>query len=254
MKADSNNIAENVIFSGDPWRVEVLKKYLDNPIQVAFAREFNTYTGTYKGVKVTITSTGIGSPSAAIAMEEMYECGMKVAIRMGTVMAMNSHLLGKFLVPVGSIREESTSKTYVDASYPAIADFQLLQVINKTISDYGFEYENGLNCTMDGFYSQMKESKFSLERKTDIHHTFERLKKVGVSGIDMESSCMLVLGRLMNVKTASLTLVTVLENLSQVLEPVERSAKEETLCKLALESIYRFAILKETYYKKSIEK
>jgi uridine phosphorylase len=78
MKGTDKTIAPNVIFSGDPWRVEVLKEYLDNPQKVAFAREYNTYTGTYKGMPVTITSTGIGAPSAAIAMEEMYNCGMKV--------------------------------------------------------------------------------------------------------------------------------------------------------------------------------
>ena len=77
------NGCEICTFSGDPWRVEVVKKYLDNPKKVAFMREFNTYTGTYKGVEITVTSTGIGAPSAAIAMEEMYESGMQVAVRNG---------------------------------------------------------------------------------------------------------------------------------------------------------------------------
>ncbi|NLG93389.1 MAG: nucleoside phosphorylase, partial [Clostridiales bacterium] len=71
--ADTSTVAPYVLFSGDPFRVEVLKKYLENSQHVAFKREFNTYTGSYKGVPVTVTSTGIGAPSAAIAMEEMYE-------------------------------------------------------------------------------------------------------------------------------------------------------------------------------------
>ena len=91
MGASPETVAEYVIFSGDPWRVEVIKQYLDDPQKVAFLREFNTYTGTYKGIRVTVTSTGIGAPSAAIAMEEMYEAGMKVAVRMGTVMALQRH-------------------------------------------------------------------------------------------------------------------------------------------------------------------
>lgn len=73
MGVDKDTVAEYVIFSGDPWRVEVLKQYLDNPKKVAFQREFNTYTGTYKGVPITVSSTGMGAPTAAIAMEEMYE-------------------------------------------------------------------------------------------------------------------------------------------------------------------------------------
>ena len=82
MNANEKDIAEMVIFSGDPWRVNVLKNYLDDVKHIDFKREFNTYTGTYKGLPITVTSTGIGAPSAAIAVEEMYECGMKVAVRM----------------------------------------------------------------------------------------------------------------------------------------------------------------------------
>ena len=69
MGVDKENVAEYVIFSGDPWRVEVVKQYLDHPQKVAFKREFNTYTGTYKGVRITASSTGMGAPTAAIAME-----------------------------------------------------------------------------------------------------------------------------------------------------------------------------------------
>ena len=108
MGGSPETVAKHVLFSGDPWRVEVLKQYLDNPKQVAFMREFNTYTGTYKGLPVTVTSTGIGAPSAAIAMEEMYECGMEVALRMGTVMALQDDMLGHFIVPIGSMRRATT--------------------------------------------------------------------------------------------------------------------------------------------------
>ncbi len=99
MKGNRESIAPYVIFSGDPWRVEVLKEYLDNPQHIAFLREFNTYTGTYKGIPITVTSTGIGAPSAAIAMEEMYECGMKVGVRMGTVMSLIDETLGHYIIP-----------------------------------------------------------------------------------------------------------------------------------------------------------
>ena len=71
LKCDDKDIAKYVIFSGDPWRVNIIKKHLDDVKHIAFSREYNTYTGNYKGVKVTISSTGIGAPSAAIAMEEM---------------------------------------------------------------------------------------------------------------------------------------------------------------------------------------
>lgn len=238
--AEKANVAKNVLFSGDPWRVEVLKEYLEAPRKVAFKREFNTYTGTYKGVGVTVTSTGIGAPSAAIAMEEMYQCGMETAVRMGTVMALEDHMLGKFIIPLAAMRREGTSASYVDVSYPAVADIDLVNCMNQTVTDMGAEYKNGLNCTMDGFYSKMHDSRFSKEQGKDMTETFEELKKLKVTGIDMESSCLLTLGRLMGVRTCVVTMTTVLENLKETLKGQERTDAEDLLCRVALEGICRF--------------
>lgn len=241
MGASSDEISEYVLFSGDPWRVEILKNYLENPKKIAFLREFNTYTGVYKGQKITITSTGIGAPSAAIAMEEMYECGMKVAIRMGTVMSMQDDMLGHFITPIASMRRESTSKTYVEISYPAVADLELVNILNKTANDFGKRSLNGISCTMDGFYTQMHDSKFSKECNLDMQPIYDQLKKLHVSGIDMESSCMLTIGRLMGVKTAVITMVTVLENLKDTLKGQDRKDAEDLLCRVALEGIWRYS-------------
>lgn len=240
MGAYKSTIAKYVLFSGDPWRVEVLKQYLEEPKKVAFLREFNTYTGKYKGVEVTVTSTGIGAPSAAIAMEEMYEAGMEVAVRMGTVMSLNDDMLGKFIIPIAAMRREGTSLSYVDSSYPAVADIDLLNCMNETVTQMGSYYINGLNCTMDGFYSTMHDSKFSLESERNMQQTFDELKKLKVVGIDMESSCMLTIGRLMGVKTCVVTMTTVLENLKDTLKGQDRKEAEDLLCRVALEGIYNY--------------
>lgn len=237
---DKSTVAKYVLFSGDPWRVELVKKYLDNPKKVAFLREFNTYTGTYKGVEVTVTSTGIGAPSAAIAMEEMYDSGMEVAVRMGTVMSLKDDMLGKFMIPIAAMRREGTSLSYVEQSYPAVADVELLNCMNETVVNMGSSYLNGLNCTMDGFYSTMHDSRYSLEFGRDMTETFEELKKLNVVGIDMESSCMLTLGRLMGIKTCIVTMATVLENLKETLQGEDRKDAEDLLCRVALEGIYNY--------------
>ena len=242
MKVSENTVSKYVLFSGDPGRVERVVKNLDNVTHVAFSREFNTYTGVYKGIKITVTSTGIGAPSAAIAMEEMYEAGMKVAVRMGTAMALRDDMLGKFIIPSAAMRRESTSKTYVEEAYPAVADFELVQIMNETVKQAGREYVNGINCTMDGFYSQMHDSRFSLERKKDFAGIFDELRELHVSGIDMEAACMLTLGQLMGVKTCVVTMTTVLENLKDVLKGKERADAEQCLCDVALEGIYRYAM------------
>lgn len=240
LKAAPGKVAPYVIFSGDPWRVEVLKKYLDAPDHIGFFREFNTYTGTYKGIPITVTSTGIGAPSAAIAMEEMYESGMKVAVRMGTVMALQDDMLGHFIIPIGAMRRESTSKTYVEESFPAVADLDIVNAMNRTVTSFGKQYLNGINCTMDGFYSQMHDSRFSKESGINMQATFDELKKLHVTGVDMESACLMTLGRLMGVKTCVVTLATVLENLKSFLKGQERIDAEDLLCRVALEGLFNY--------------
>jgi uridine phosphorylase len=241
MNGTEEDIASIVIFSGDPWRIEVIKKYLDDVKHIAFKREFNTYTGTYKGVPITVTSTGIGAPSAAVAMEEMYECGMKVAVRMGTVMSLIDDTLGDFIIPVGSVRRESTSKTYVEEAFPAVADFDLVNAMNKSVESFKKKHINGITATLDGFYSEMHDSKFSKEKKKDMNVVYEELKDIGVIGLDMESSLILTLGRLMGVKTAIVTVVTVLENLKAVLTGQDRPDAEELLCRVVLEGLYNYS-------------
>ena len=237
MKASSEQISKYVIFSGDPWRVNVFENLLTDVKKIAFAREFNTLTGYYKGVRVTATSTGIGAPSAAIAMEEMYECGMEVGIRMGTVMSLDDNLVGDFLIPLGSMRRESTSDCYVEKSYPAIADFELVQALNKAVVLNGCRYYNGVHCTMDGYYTDMKTSRFADEKGINPDKTMHELAGMKVIGVDMESSAMLVVGRLMGIKTGVITLATVSQNLNRMLEDQERTRMEELLCKVTLDAI-----------------
>lgn len=240
LKADRDSVSKYVIFSGDPWRVEMLSKNLDNPKHVAFAREFNTYTGSYKGVPITVTSTGIGAPSAAIAMEEMYNCGMEVAVRMGTVMGLRDDMLGKMFIPTGCMREEATSRTYVPVSYPAVADFELVDCMKRGSKEVGRDVVTGISATLDGFYSQMKESRLSKELGFDNSKTFAELKKYHIMGADMESACMLVLANLMGIRACIATMTTVLENLKEQLLGEARTKSEEDLCRAVLEGFVIF--------------
>lgn len=237
LRAAERKIAKYVIFSGDPRRVDTLAELLEDPQHVAFNREFNTYTGTYRGLPVTVSSTGIGAPSAAIAMEEMYQCGMEVVVRMGTTMGLRDDLLGKLVIPTGVMREESTSATYVPISYPAVSDPELIDCMNKSVQRNGRRYVNGITCSMDGFYSQMRESRLSKAMERDIAATFQRLNKYHVLAVDMESSCMLVLAGLMGIKGCIVTMTTVLENLKAALQGDERKRAEEDLCRIVLDGL-----------------
>lgn len=235
------DIAKYVLLSGDPWRVDVLAKNLDNPRHIAFSREFNTYTGTYQGVQITVSSTGMGAPTAVIAMEELYECGMEVAVRMGTNMVLDKRNFGKYMIPIGAMREESTSIHYAPVSYPAIADAELVRYLTDGVRENGYEAVNGLICTMDAFYRDFRESKFSNECGIDIEGRINRLKAYGIDSIDMESSAIFTVARLMGVKSALIGLATVNANLQEFMYGEQKAKNEAVLCKVALDGLVKYA-------------
>ncbi len=239
------DIAKYVLLSGDPWRVDVLAENLENARHIAFSREFNTYTGTYKGVEITVSSTGMGAPTAAIAMEELYECGMEVAVRMGTNMVLDERNFGKYMVPVGAMREEGTSIAYAPLSYPAIADAELVRYLSEGVRDNGFEVVNGLVCTRDSFYTDFRESKFSLEKKVDILGSIDKLRRYGVDSLDMETAALFTIGRLMGVKVAMIALGTVKENLKEFMYGEEKKKNEAVLCRVALDGLVKYAKSRE---------
>ena len=241
LKAGKGDISPYVIFSGDPIRVGKIITFMDDIREVGISREFHTYTGVYKGVEMTISSTGIGGPSAAIAIEEMYACGMKVAVRLGTVMGLKDDLLGNFIIPAGAMRADGTSKTYVDTAYPAVADIDVLQSMNRSAGKHGFGFDNGLVCSYDGFYSQMRETALTDQIGIDVKKLLTDLRKINISGVDMESATILTLCRLMGIRGCVVTMTTVLENLKEYLKGNDRKQAEEMdLVKVVLDGVVDF--------------
>lgn len=237
LQATENDIGKYVIFSGDPGRVKQIISFMDEVKEIAVNREFHTYTGFYKGVKISVTSTGIGGPSAAIAVEEMYTCGMEVAVRLGTVMGLQEDLLGKFIIPTAVMRCDGTSKAYVDASYPAVADFQLISAMNESVLQNNLQYVNRLMCSLDGFYVEMKESRLSKKMSRNVLEKIDEVKNYNIAGIDMESATLLTLTSLMGIKGCVVTMTTVLENLKDYLKGDDRKLAEENLVKVVLDGI-----------------
>ena len=131
IKLSSEDIGKYVILPGDPGRCEKIAEYLENPVLVASNREFTTYTGMLDGEKVSVTSTGIGGPSAAIALEELVRCGADTFVRIGTCGGMQPEVKsGDIVVATGAIRMEGTSKEYAPIEFPAVAN---LEVINALV-------------------------------------------------------------------------------------------------------------------------
>ena len=135
------DVGRYVLLPGDPGRCEIIAKHFDNPIHVATNREYVTYTGMLDGVKVSVTSTGIGCPSAAIAVEELARIGADTFIRVGTSGAIAPGIkTGDLAIVSGAIRDEGTSSHYLPIEFPAVADFQVVAALRRAAIKRGERY------------------------------------------------------------------------------------------------------------------
>lgn len=157
IQCSAGDIAPIVLTPGDPARVQLIAQYWDEAREVANNREFLTMTGTYKGVPISATSTGIGSPSAAIAVEELANIGAKVIIRIGTCGALQEGVLpGETIVPYAAIRAEGTTREYLPPEFPAVADPGVYQALWQSASSASGKSWTGVNRTHDAFYEPLQ--------------------------------------------------------------------------------------------------
>lgn len=192
------DVAPFVLLPGDPGRIDAIAAQLDRWEPVACNREYRTITGTFRGMPVSATSTGIGGPSTAIAVEELIRVGARVLIRVGSAGALQPGIrVGDLLVAVGAVREEGASAMYVPPAYPAASDHAVLAALLKAAGDLGVTAHAGLVRSHDSFYTDQEDE---LTR-------FWAGK--GVLGSDMETATLLTLARLRGARAASVLNVVV---------------------------------------------
>ncbi len=183
-------VGRYVILPGDPKRCEKIAKYFDDPVLVADNREYITYTGTLEGVKVSVTSTGIGGPSASIAMEELYRCGADTFIRIGTCGGMQTEVKsGDVVVATGAIRMEGTSREYAPMEFPAVADLTITGVVQ---------------CK-DAFYGQHEPETKPVSY--ELMNKWEAWKRMGCLASEMESAALFIVASHLRVRAGSCFLV-----------------------------------------------
>lgn len=199
-------IGKYVIMPGDPKRCVKIAQYLDNPVLIADNREYVTYTGTLDQVKVSVTSTGIGGPSAAIAMEELCRCGADTFIRIGTCGGMQTDVKsGDIVVSTGAIRMEGTSREYAPIEFPAVPDLTVTNALVKAVKSKGYPFHMGVVQCKDSFYGQHEP-----ERKPvgyDLLHKWEAWKQLGCLASEMESAALFVVASSLGVRVGSCFLV-----------------------------------------------
>ena len=185
------DVGRYCILPGDPGRVPAIAALFDDARQVAYNREFNVWTGTLLGEKVTACSTGIGGPSAAIAMEELHKCGADTFLRTGTCGGIALEVqAGDVVVATGAIRYEHTSLEYAPIEFPAVADFQVTNALVEATKKLGYPLHTGIVQCKDSFYGQ--HSPEASPVYYELQQKWESWKRLGVLASEMESAALFV--------------------------------------------------------------
>ena len=200
------DVGRYVIMPGDPKRCEKIAKHFDDAKLIADSREYVTYTGYLDGEKVSVTSTGIGGPSASIAMEELVLCGADTFIRVGTCGGIDLEVKGgDVVVATGAIRMEGTSREYAPIEFPAVADLDVTNALVKACKSLEVPYHTGIVQCKDAFYGQHEPERMPVSY--ELLNKWEAWKRMGCLASEMESAALFIVGSALGVRVGSVFLV-----------------------------------------------
>ena len=199
VELSKGDVGRYVILPGDPGRVERIAKFLDNPRRVACHREYVTYTGSLDGVPVSVTSTGIGGPSTAIAVEELIAVGADTFVRIGTAGMVQDYFdLNDCIIATGSVRDEGTTRQYIPLSYPAVAHYDVVDALRRAAKRCGKTAHVGIVQSKDAFYGEAEPE--SMPNEPVLRSQWDAWKRGGVLASEMESAAQFVVSSIRRVR------------------------------------------------------
>jgi len=191
---DDTHGAKYVILPGDPGRVEKIAGYLDNPRFYCQNREYTTWLGEVSGQTVMVMSTGMGGPSAAIAVEELYQTGIRTFIRVGTCGGMAEQVIGgDVVIATGAIRHEGTSREYVPIEFPAIADLSVTNALVQGAKNLNLTWHAGVVQCKDSFYGQHAPQRMPI--RYELEDKWQAWIKAGCLASEMESAALYIVAQ-----------------------------------------------------------
>ncbi len=202
IQVGKGDVGRYVILPGDPKRCAKIAKYFDDAKLIADSREYVTYTGYLDGEMVSVTSTGIGGPSAAIALEELVMSGADTFIRIGTCGGMQTEVMsGDVVIANGAIRMEGTSKEYAPIEFPAVADIRITNALIAGAEELQQKYHVGVVQCKDAFYGQ--HSPETKPVSYELLNKWEAWKRLGCLASEMESAALFVAASSLGVRAGS---------------------------------------------------
>ncbi|MCW5875821.1 MAG: uridine phosphorylase [Anaerolineales bacterium] len=214
----AGDVGRYVLLPGDPGRTETIAAQLEDGREVAYKREYRTFTGTLLGEKVSVTSTGIGNPSAAIAIEELIMLGADTFIRVGTSGAMQPHIVpGDLAIVSGAIRDEGTSKHYLPAEFPAVPHLDVLLALRQAAEQLGLRHHVGFSHSKDSFYAQHAPERMPIA--SELQARWLAWMAGGAICAEMESAILFILGSIYRKRTGSVLLMAINQTAPTPLPP-----------------------------------
>ena len=194
--------AKYAVLPGDPARTDMIAAQFDNAQIIANNREYKVWIAEYKSEKVFVCSTGIGGPSAAIAVEELFMAGVRTFVRVGTCGAMQPHLKGGDLIIVSAaVRQEGTTLHYAPIEYPAAADFSVTNMLDKAAKNLGRTAYVGVAQSKDSFYGQHDPERMPVADK--LLCKWNAFKKLGVLASEMECAAVFTVSASLGAKAGA---------------------------------------------------
>lgn len=193
IRCKKGDVGRYVLLPGDPFRTDKIAQYLEGAQVIAHNREHKTWTGFLMGEKVSVTSTGMGCPSAAIAVEELIACGADTFIRVGTAGRINEQSMDETMIGgivTAAVRGEGTTRQYVPIEYPAVADRVLVDALARAAAQMGLFFAEGISYTKDSFYSQVHPDEVPLSE--EIKSKQEVWARANVLLTEMEAAAIFV--------------------------------------------------------------
>ena len=203
IRCKEGDVGKYCILPGDPGRCEKIAALFDNARFVSQNREYTVYTGTLLGEKVSVCSTGIGGPSASIAMEELCAIGADTFIRVGTCGGMNLDVqAGDLIIATGAIRMEGTSKEYAPIEFPAVPDFDALCALVVAAKQNNYRYHTGVVQCKDAFYGQHAPD--TMPAGPELSYKWEAWKRLGALASEMESAALFTVAAARHVRCGAI--------------------------------------------------
>jgi len=202
IKCVPGEVGKYCLLPGDPGRCKSIARYFDNPVHVRTNREYETWTGTLLGEKVSVVSTGIGGPSASIAMEELANLGVHTFIRVGTCGGIALKVQSDdVVIATGAVRMEGTSREYAPIEWPAVSDFGVTQALVQAAGELDKRWHAGVVQCKDSFYGQHSPGRMPVAY--ELENKWEAWKRLGVLASEMESAALFAVAAARGVRCGS---------------------------------------------------